>query len=261
MSKYGNNNGGGGGRIQLPTSPGWMVTYGDIMTLLLTFFVLLISYSTIREEAFRRALASFQEALGVLPNERSLIRFEQVPAVKMMPPIPAQEIIKRLRNSVYSAGLKGKVSVEQEREGVRITIQSPILFDSGKADLRPEALPVLDELIKILRESPNEVVVEGHTDNVPIHTPEFPSNWELSTARAISVAKYLFQKGDLGAERFAVSGYGEYHPVATNATPEGRQKNRRVGILLKNVEETKESKAEEEEKAQWVKESHQNAPG
>lgn len=240
MSKYGNNNGGGGGGVQPPTSPGWMVTYGDIMTLLLTFFVLLMSYSTIKEEAFRRALASFQEALGILPNERSLIRFEQIPAVKMMPPIPAQEIIKRLRNSVYSAGLKGKVSVEEEREGVRITIQSPILFDSGKADLRPEALPVLDELIKILGESPNEVVVEGHTDNVPINTAEFPSNWELSTARAISVAKHLFQKGNLGAERFTVAGYGEYHPVATNATPEGRQKNRRVGILLKHitVEET-----------------------
>ena len=245
MAKYVNNGGANRGEVELPKSPGWMVTYGDIMTLLLTFFVLLISYSTIREEAFRRALASFQEALGILPNERSLIEFEHVPAVRMSPPIPPHEIIKRLHNAVYAAGLKGRVRVREEEEGVRITIESPILYDSGKADLRAEALPVLDELTKILVESPNVVVVEGHTDNVPIHTAQFPSNWELSTARAISVARYLFQKGNLKPERFAVAGYGEYHPVASNDTNEGRQENRRVEILLKKIELTETSQAKE----------------
>jgi chemotaxis protein MotB len=214
-----------------------MVTYGDIMTLLLTFFVLLISYSTIHEEAFKRALASFQEALGVLPYERSVIQFEQVPAVRLGPPIPPHEIIKRIRTAAYAAGMRGKLRVRQEREGVRITIQTPILFDSGKADLRSEAYPFLDELTKILLESPNTVVVEGHTDNVPISTPEFPSNWELSTARAISVAKYIFEKGEMAPSRFTVAGYGEYHPVATNETEEGRQENRRVEILLRNIED------------------------
>ena len=221
-----------------PTSPGWMVTYGDIMTLLLTFFVLLISYSTIKEEAFRRALASFQEALGMLPSERSVIRFEEIPAVRLSPTIPPHEVIKRMRHSVYSAGLKGKVNVRAEREGIRITIQSPILYDSGKADLRPEALPVLNELINILRESPYAVVVEGHTDNVPIHTSDFPSNWELSTARAISVARHLFQRGNLEAARFTVAGYAEYHPIAANDTAEGQQENRRVEILLRNIEDS-----------------------
>ncbi len=236
MAKYGSNNGANGEEARAPSSPAWMVTYGDIMTLLLTFFVLLLSYSTIREEAFRRALASFQEALGILPNERSMIRFEQIPAVRMSPPIPpAHEIVKRIRNSVNLAGLQGKVNVREDREGIRITIQSPILFDSGKAELREEALPVLEELIKVLRESPNDVVIEGHTDNVPINTPEFPSNWELSTARAISVTKYFFERGDLEPRRFNVAGYGEYHPVSTNETAEGRQENRRVEILLKKI--------------------------
>ena len=235
MAKYGNS-GGKYAEIESPKAPGWMVTYGDIMTLLLTFFVLLMSYSTIREEAFRRALSSFQEALGILPSERSLIQFENVPAVRMAPPISPQEIIKRLHNAVYAAGLKGRVGVREEKEGVRITIESPILYDSGKSDLRPEALPVLDELTKILMESPNTVVVEGHTDNVPINTVPFPSNWELSTARAISVARYLFQQGNLKPERFTVAGYGEYHPIASNDTSEGRQENRRVEILLQKIE-------------------------
>jgi chemotaxis protein MotB len=213
-----------------------MTTYGDIMTLLLTFFVLLLSYSTIEEQNFRRALASFQEALGVLPSERSLIQFERVPAIRAMPPISPSVIIKRMRNAIYSAGLKGQMKVVKDKEGVRITIQSPILFNSGSADLQTGAMPVLDELVKILGESPNIVVVEGHTDNMPIKTERFPSNWELSTARAISVGRYLFETGGLDPGRFTVAGYGEYHPIESNKEPEGRRENRRVEILLKDME-------------------------
>jgi chemotaxis protein MotB len=260
LAKYGNNTGGSRERPRTPSAPGWMTTYGDMMTLLLTFFVLLVSFSSIREDAFRRAISSFQHALGVLPQEYSVIKFEQVPALRLSPPRSAEEIMKRIRSSVFSDGLKGKVRVRQEREGIRITIQSPVLFDSGKADFKPEALPILNELTKIIAESPNTVVVEGHTDNVPIHTAEFPSNWELSTARAIAVTKHLFRKGNLKPERFNVAGYGEYHPVATNDTPEGRQENRRVEILLRNVEET-EGKEAEEGGAKWVKEDRQKAPG
>ncbi|RJP73388.1 MAG: flagellar motor protein MotB [Candidatus Abyssobacteria bacterium SURF_17] len=245
MGKYGKNNGNNQGEVDSPVAPGWMVTYGDIMGLLLTFFVLLLSYSTIKEEAFRRAISSFQEALGVLPQDRSVMNFEHIPAVRLSPPLPPEEIMKRIRNAISGAGLRESVRVKLEREGIRITIQTPILFDSGKADLRPDALPVLDELVKIFGESPNDVVVEGHTDNVPIHTPEFPSNWELSTARAISVTRYFFQKGNLKAARFAVAGYGEYHPVAANDTPEGRQENRRVEILLKNIEQTEAPEVKE----------------
>jgi len=235
LGKHGGRNNNGSG-VDIPSSPGWMVTYGDIMTLLLTFFVLLMSYSTIQEEDFKRALASFQEALGMLPYERTLIQFEKVPSVRASPSIPPREIIRRMRNAIYSAGMKGQMKVARDKEGIRITIRSPILFDSGKADLMPKAAPVLDELITILRESPNTVVVEGHTDNVPIHNERFPSNWELSTARAISVARHLFERGGFEPARFTVAGYGEYHPLEPNDTAEGRQENRRVEILLKHVE-------------------------
>jgi len=237
LARYANGN-GGAKRVEAPKSPGWMVTYGDIMTLLLTFFVLLLSYSTIQEEDFKRAMASFQEALGVLPYERALIRFEDIPAVRLSPSIPPKEVIRRLRNAIYAAGLKSDMKVTRDREGIRITIRSPILFGSGKADLNPGALPVLDELITILKQNPDTVVVEGHTDNVPISTVQFPSNWELSTARAISVARYLFERGNMDPKRFNVAGYGEHHPVKTNETPDGRQENRRVEILLKSIERT-----------------------
>ena len=213
-----------------------MTIYGDIMTLLLTFFVLLISFSTIEENNFRRSLASFQEALGLMPHELSMIYFEKTPSVRSDPAIPSHEIIRRLRNAIYSAGLKGQMKVVRDKEGIRITIKSPILFDSGKADLRPDAMPVLEELVTILEQSPNFVVVEGHTDNVPIHTEGFPSNWELSTARAISVMRLLNEGGGFESARFAVAGYGEYHPLEPNNTPQGRQENRRVEILLKDIE-------------------------
>lgn len=235
MRKYGGSGGGDNG-VETPIAPGWMVTYGDIMTLLLTFFVLLISYSTVQEESFKQALASFQEAVGMLPYQRTLIQFEKIPAVRTTPPISPREITRRMRNAIYAAGLKEQMKVARDKEGVRIIIKSPILFDSGKADLGTGALSVLDELITILRESPNVVVVEGHTDNVPISTERFPSNWELSTARAISVGRYLFEKGGFDPGRFTVAGYGEYHPVEPNDAPEGRQENRRVEILLKNIE-------------------------
>ncbi len=181
----------------------------------------------------------------MLPYEASLIHFEDVPGVRLAPSIPSKEVMRRLRNAIYAAGLKSDMKVTRDREGIRITIRSPILFDSGKADLNPEALPVLDELITILEQNPDTIVVEGHTDNVPISSVEFPSNWELSTARAISVARYLFEKGNMDPKRFNVAGYGEHHPVKTNETPDGRQENRRVEILLKSIE-----RAEKEEEGE-----------
>ena len=229
--------------MHLPTAPGWMVTFGDMSGLLMAFFVLMLAFSSVQKESFEKAISSFQQAMGILPYGQSMIKFEQVPGIRLSPPLPPKEIMKRIRAASYLAGLKGDVSVMQVKEGIRITIQSPILFDSGKSLLRPDAEPVLDELIKILKDNPNSVVIEGHTDNIPINTSEFHSNWELSTARAISVTRYFFEKGNLEAKRFTVAGYAEYHPVASNDTPEDRQKNRRVEILLKNIEPADVSKS------------------
>jgi chemotaxis protein MotB len=251
LGKHGNKKGGGGGgspeeEMGLPTAPLWMVTFGDMSGLLMAFFVMMLAFSSVEKESFKEAIASIQQAIGILPYGQSVIKFDQVPAVRLSPVPPAKEIMDRIRRATSQAGLSGGVSVMLSKEGIRITIQSPILFDSGSGQLRPDALPILDELVRILGESPNMVVVEGHTDNIPIHTAAFESNWELSTARAISVAKYMFQKVNLNPERFTVAGYAEYHPTTANDTPEGRQLNRRVEILLKNIE-TPESQSVKEE--------------
>ena len=102
-----------------------------------------------------------------------------------------------------------------------------------KSPLRPEAKPLLNKLASILKRIPNQIVIEGHTDNRPIHTPQFPSNWELSTARAASLVRYLVEDQHLEAARFEVAGYGEYRPVAENGDDQGRKANRRVELIIK----------------------------
>ncbi len=220
--------GGGGG------APGWMVTYGDLMTLLLTFFVLLLSFSTIHEEEFKKAMASLQGALGVLNKEEVLLQLIK-PIYE--PPVQRrmQDAAIRLAKYIKVHGLEGKVRVTQiERGGIKVTLQSPVLFDTGKADLKPGAAPILTDVTGMLKEIPDRVIgVEGHTDNVPIHTEEFPSNLELSVARAVSVARYLIDEEDIDAATTFVSGFGENRPVATNDTPDGRARNRRVELTVR----------------------------
>lgn len=120
-----------------------------------------------------------------------------------------------------------------EDKGLVITFVAEVLFDSGKADLRKESLPILDKVVRVLKEEVpyNNIGIEGHTDNEPIKYSKWKSNWELSVQRALSVLHYLESKG-IDPKRLFASGYGEYRPVASNDTPEGRQRNRRVEIVI-----------------------------
>jgi chemotaxis protein MotB len=107
-----------------------------------------------------------------------------------------------------------------------------MLFDSGKSDLKPRGMTLLDTLAERLRTMPNEIRVEGHTDNIPIATPLYPSNWELSSARATTVGRYLAEHSDVAPNRIIAAGYGEFRPVASNDTREGRARNRRVDLVV-----------------------------
>lgn len=148
----------------------------------------------------------------------------------------AQEIINRLKqeNEKIANDLADfQVTVKEEKGKLVITMLDKILFDSGKADIKKEAMPVLDKLGKILKEYSNrEVLVEGHTDNVPISTSIFPSNWELSAHRATTVLRYFVERHNIPPKRISAAGYGEYRPVASNATIGGKAKNRRVEVIL-----------------------------
>ncbi|MFZ0392054.1 MAG: OmpA family protein [Calditrichia bacterium] len=218
-------------------APAWMVTYGDLMSLLLTFFVLILSFSSIELRKFQQAMGSLKGALGVLPREQSVVRqWEPIlPQLTDFQKRRIQRVVSQLRNMVKREGMENEVTMEATAEGVIIRIDSPILFEVGEAELKSQAYPILNKIIEMTRDWPNSIRVEGHTDNLPIHTVQYPSNWELSTARALSVLRYFLNEGKIEPERLAAVGYGEFHPLVPNSSVENRSKNRRVEIYVDNA--------------------------
>jgi len=223
-----------------PSSPAWMTTYGDMMTLLLCFFVLLVSMSTMEIEKFKAAAASLKGALSVLP-------FQERVTPEPQRPKNADELkksrdrnrrrkraISRLRRIIEEQNLGNYIKVYETTEGIHIIIGDPALFDSGQAVIKSEFYPVLDGVVEVIHAGTGDenVRVEGHTDNVPINTPQFKDNWELSIARALEVIRYIKAKELIDPRRLRPVGAGEFHPVAPNDTPEGRALNRRVEIFI-----------------------------
>lgn len=219
-------------------APLWMATFADMSTLLLAFFIMLLSFSSIQESKFQEAVASLQGALGVMMSPQTVIEQEQV-----LIPTPTesdiQEVlqeVQKIRISLAEEGLEDQLEISLEKDGIAISIASPFLFEPAKAEMRGDGKKVVDGLGVVLRKVPNRVRVEGHTDNVPIKTDEFPSNWELSSARAIAVLKALRNTG-VASDRLSATGFGEFHPVASNANEAGRARNRRVQILVEYREQ------------------------
>jgi len=215
-------------------APGWMVTYGDMMSLLLTFFVLLISFSTVHQEDFERAVASLKGALGVLPKHRTLLDFrEPIPEMRVQ---RFRDVAAKIAEYIRVHGREKDINVQFTAEGLKLTMQNPVLFDTGEDALKPEAVPVLTDIAGLLSElSDNFISIQGHTDNVPIRTARFPSNLELSAARAISVARFLMDRGGIDPKNVSVVGYSENLAIAPNDSPENRAKNRRVEIHVLKV--------------------------
>lgn len=235
----GDESGGGG-------APGWMVTYGDLMSLLLTFFVLLLSFSSIQEVEFQKALGSLKGALGVLPKQPSVI-FQvrpYYPRLKDIQDAKFREKAKELRKMVKDKALSDQLYMEINDEGILIRIDSPVLFALGDGTLKREAYPIMDKIAEIIQNWGSNIRIEGHTDDLPIHTSQYPSNWELSTDRALSVLRYLLQNGNIDPKRLSAAGYGEYHPLLPNDSAANRAKNRRVEIYVEREKPTAQFKEE-----------------
>ncbi|MDP8237822.1 MAG: flagellar motor protein MotB [Candidatus Hatepunaea meridiana] len=219
-----------------PSAPFWMVTYGDMVTLLLTFFILLISFSNLDEVKFEKAAHSLKGALGVLDSYESQqvsnVSSDSFSEVDLLRRSEIYESVTELEKIAKDMGFEEDISIQINENGLLIRLGDRVLFDLGKAYLKPEAFPVLDIVGKTIKIEAKEVIVGGHTDNVPIKTGKFPSNWELSTARALSVVKYLTEKPGVSPEVLAATGYSEFRPVETNESQEGRGKNRRVEFLI-----------------------------
>jgi chemotaxis protein MotB len=204
-----------------------------MMSLLLTFFILLLSFSSIQESKFKQAMESLQTALNMFHNDQTIIEFDEM-VVPREDGGPTEEMLyefRQLEQYLLEESLDDQVEVSLTNEGIQIKIEDEFLFSSGRADLQKSAGAVLDKISGFLDGKPNAIEVSGHTDSLPINTARFPSNWELSAARAIAVARQM-QNSGIHPSRMRASGFGEYRPIADNGTPDGRAKNRRVEIFM-----------------------------
>jgi len=227
----------GNGSAGPPAS--WITTYGDMMSLLLCFFVLLFALSTIDARKFEKAILSLQGALGLLPaggglvgeptpvDLRTILQELEREDFKQL-----EEVEKTLAQAIGSEGLEGQIEMSRDSRGLVVRFCDSVLFDLGKADLRPEARVILDKVAQVIKGIPNHVRVEGHTDDLPIGTERFPSNWELSTGRSSAVIRYLIERHVVPATRLSAAGYGEYRPIVPNDSEDNRRKNRRVDIVI-----------------------------
>lgn len=235
----------------------WLLTYSDLITLLLAFFVVMYSMSRIDAKkfgkmsehlqgAFHSGDARGQASAGESDLGSGALKIGRLKTV-------AQNLRSSLGTSKDRVSMGGQgvpmaradsvaaqsgfsaiepISMEINERGLVIHIVEAALFESGQATLKPEALTILDRIAKEIMNLPNQVRVEGHTDDRPITTTRFPSNWELSSARATSVVRFLIEKHDLSPERLSALGFGEYRPLAPNISDENRAKNRRVDIVV-----------------------------
>ncbi|WP_027407881.1 flagellar motor protein MotB [Anoxybacteroides tepidamans] len=227
----------------------WLIPYADLLTLLLALFIVLFASSQIDQKKFQEIARSFSSALsggaGVLdfpspveqnnpktsiPNKERLTKKQQEAAIEQK---ELREIQAKINQYIEKQHLQGELKTTLTEEGLLITILNDILFDSGSADVRPQDKQIAKEISRLLvMNPPRSIIISGHTDNVPIHNSKFASNWELSVMRAVNFMKVLLENKQLDPRWFSAKGYGEFKPVASNATPEGRLKNRRVEILI-----------------------------
>ena len=260
-------------------APGWYVTYSDMVTLILVFFILLFSMSQIDQIKFESMTRSFQDRAILdfldsivpsedisgsqgLPEEDGIDQIggdergdgedegdgeedQEVDVDRIMDHLEEWErradalarLMANVEEFLEEEDLGHLITANRTEEGVHLVLQDSILFDDAEAVILDSGKPFLNEVGRLLEDIPNHIRVEGHTDSRPINTYRYPSNWELSGARASSVIRYLIENFDIDSSRFSLAGYGEIRPAAPNDTPENMAKNRRVEIVILDTEQ------------------------
>jgi len=218
-------------------APMWVVTYGDLMSLLMTFFVLLLSFSTMEKpREFEEAIISIKGAFGIFPKNVTQVQINPMPIRIRRPNRETEDMARRVQRGLQVIGQQEAVEVKYDTAGgIKISLPGELLFAQGQATVREDAYAVLDQLGAILAEMPETFFeVRGHTDNIPLgDTGQFRDNYDLSYARADSVARYISAAGNIPIAQFEIIAAGAGQPVATNTTPEGRQANRRVELFVR----------------------------
>lgn len=214
----------------------WLTTYSDLVTLLLCFFILLFSFSVIDAQKFRSIMSSFQGGTGVLDSSTTLDIEENLDIESGLLDEDLEKLRDLLEEYAESIGLADEILLNVEERGLVVRFMDNVLFDSGKADLKPGSMKILKFVSEVLNMDDFKeklIKIEGHTDTDPIlYSEKFPSNWELSSIRATNVLRYLVEKQDIYGKRISSSGYGFYRPIAPNDSKENKAKNRRVDIVI-----------------------------
>lgn len=229
----------------------WLIPYADMLTLLLALFIVMFAMSKVDSEKFERMSQDFNVIFsggsGTLENGviitphnepgEPIISESSIESNKM------NEIKSVLEKEAEEAGYSDKVIVMLNREGLEVSIQDILLFKSGEAKVVDEVTPLLLKIAEMLKQLDNEITIAGHTDNQPISSGKFRSNWDLSAMRAINVMNFMVENGGMSPEKFNIQAFGEYKPKYDNETREGRARNRRVEIIIDRkypVEEKKQ---------------------
>ena len=246
----------------------WLLTYADLITLLMIFFIVMYSMSKIDANKFRALADSLNTALGGgTPAKVEISNNPSGPAIFVtgnpqanatqsgqssnpdktaaaqnnsqqsqgnidVENMTIEQIKARLDAFAKDNNIQSSLVSSIEERGLVVSIQDTLLFDSGSAVITPRAHQILDKISTVLATAPNYIRVEGHTDNLPIHTLQFPSNWELSVIRATNVVQIMAVEGGIASARLSATGYGEYRPITTNTTEAGRSQNRRVDLII-----------------------------
>jgi len=237
----------------------WLVSYADFITLLFAFFVTMYAISRVDEKKMGSVVESLQRALGSTTwqegkkQDAGVFPTSDKPLGVAIVPVNSEkgqgkdhfeklaaEIKKNIKEGQKNNG--GEDDLNQlkfilDKRGLVLRFSERFFFDSGEASVRPEVIPMLNSIAQTLEKIPNHIRIEGHTDSVPINTPRFPSNWELSTARATSIVHFVLTRYQFEPTRLSAAGYGEFRPISSNKTQDGRSQNRRVDIVILSSKE------------------------
>ena len=216
----------------------WLLTYADLITLLLAFFIVMYSMSQIDAKKFGKVS---QALSGALRGGPSVLRHpEQTTKTGhgLLELGNLRLIQQKIEDKFKNMPNRGSIQTEITERGLVIHIMESVLFREGSARLEPGALDVLDRVSDVIKDRPNHIRIEGHTDDRPINTPVYPSNWELSSARATEVVRYYISRHAIEPDRISALGYGEYRPIRPNNSIENRAANRRVDIVVLTMELT-----------------------
>lgn len=222
----------------------WLGTYADTITLLLTFFVLLYSYSNVDAQKFKQLSNALQGAFtgkssdkvldfNISEGENPIVGLENnVNGKNIKPKEDVKENYENLKKQIKDEKLDEYLQVKVDSRGYIFEIKDKILFETGKADLKSESMPILNFISKYIANIDNEIMVEGHTDNIPIKNYKYNDNLDLSSDRANNVTRYFIQNKNINPKRLKSMGLGEYHPIVPNDSDGNKAKNRRVNVLI-----------------------------